>query len=204
MRAVGLVLGEIFSFGRHRITQGLLSLGVTDGDWSAWYRLFSRERFDEEKLSECLLQESLEHVGVEEPYCAAIDSTSILRSSLKMPGTSWLRDTRFSAFRPGIHRVQRFLQAAWLTPLTPLTRFEIGKTQRAYTGAQNPHHGQPQLFACFADLALSPLFHNNPDPRASTLCRLKADIHWGGVMLIFKDDASPPRLKLLLVRALCH
>ena len=116
-RAVGMVLGEIFSFGRHTVTQGLLSLGVTDGDWSAWYRLFSRERFDEEKLSTCLLQESLEHVGVDEPYCAAIDGTSLHRSSLKMPGTSWLRDARFSAFRPGVHRAQRFLHGAWLTPL---------------------------------------------------------------------------------------
>ena len=116
-RAVGLVLGEIFSFGRHTVTQGLLSLGVTDGDWSAWYRLFSRERFDEEKLSDCLLRETLEHVAVDELYCAAIDSTTLHRSSLKMPGTSWLRDTRFSAFRPGIHRAQRFLHGAWLTPL---------------------------------------------------------------------------------------
>jgi hypothetical protein len=31
LRAVGLVLGEIFSFGRHTVTQGLLSLGITDG-----------------------------------------------------------------------------------------------------------------------------------------------------------------------------
>jgi hypothetical protein len=117
LRAVGLVLGEIFSFGRHTVTQGLLSLGITDGDWGAWYRLFSRERFDEEKLSGCLLQETLEHVAMDEPYCAAIDSTAIHRSSLKMPGTSWLRDTRFSAFRPGVHRAQRFLHGAWLTPL---------------------------------------------------------------------------------------
>ena len=117
LRAVGMVLGEIFSFGRHTVTQGLLSLGITDGDRSAWYRLFSRERFDEEKLSACLLQESLAHVGADEPYCAAIDGISIHRSSLKMPGTSWLRDARFSAFRPGIHRAQRFLHGAWLTPL---------------------------------------------------------------------------------------
>ena len=116
-RGVGLVFGELFSFARHTVTQSLLALGLTDGDWSAWYRLFSRERFDEEKLSACLLQESLEHVGVDEPYCAAIDGTSIHRSSLKMPGTSWLRDARFSAFRPGIHRAQRFLHGAWLTPL---------------------------------------------------------------------------------------
>ena len=112
-RAVGLVLGEIFSFGRHTVTQGLLSLGLTEGDWSAWYRLFSRERFDEEQLSNCLLQETLEHVAVDELYCAAIDSTTLHRSSLKMPGTSWLRDTRFSAFRPGIHRAQRFLHGEY-------------------------------------------------------------------------------------------
>lgn len=116
-RAVGLVLGEVFSFGRHTVTQELLALGVTDGDWGAWYRLFSRERFDEERLSECLLQETLQHVGDDQPYCVAIDSTVIHRSSLKMPGTSWLRDARFSAFRAGIHRAQRFLHGAWLTPL---------------------------------------------------------------------------------------
>ena len=116
-RAVGMVLGEIFNFGRHTVTQELLALGITDGDWSAWYRLFSKERYEEKKLSGCLLQETLQHVGEGEPYCAAIDSTGIHRSSLKMPGTSWLQDTRFSAFRPGIHRAQRFVHGAWLTPL---------------------------------------------------------------------------------------
>lgn len=116
-RAVGLVLGELFNFGRQTITQELLALGIVDGDWSAWYRLFSRRRFDEEDLSRCLLGETLEHVDGNEPYCVAIDSTVIHRSSLKMPGTSWLRDVRFSAFRPGIHRAQRFVHGAWLTPL---------------------------------------------------------------------------------------
>ena len=116
-RAFGLVLGEIFSFGRHTVTQELLSLGLTDGDWGAWYRLFSRERFDEAKLSGCLLQETLKQVPKEEPYCVAVDSTNLHRTSLKMPGTSWMRDSRFSAFRPGIHRAQRFLHGAWLTPL---------------------------------------------------------------------------------------
>ena len=116
-RAIGLVFGEIFNFGRHTVTQELLALGVTDGDWGAWYRLFSRERYDEEKLSNCLVKETLAQVREDEPYCAAIDSTAIHRSSLKMPGTSWLRDSRFSAFRAGIHRAQRFLHGAWLTPM---------------------------------------------------------------------------------------
>jgi len=117
LRMVGLMLGEVFNFGRHTVSQELLTLGMKDGDWSAWYRLFSRERFDEEQLSKSLLFETLEQVSVDEPYWTVIDGTAIHRSSLTMPGTSWLRDSRFSAFRPGIHRAQRFLHGAWLTPM---------------------------------------------------------------------------------------
>lgn len=47
----------------------------------------------------------------------AVDGTALHRSSLKMPGTSWLRDSQFSALRPGIHQAQRFLHGAWLTPM---------------------------------------------------------------------------------------
>ena len=47
-RMVGMLLGEVFNFGRHTITQSLLGLGVVEGDWSAWYRLFSEPRFEEE------------------------------------------------------------------------------------------------------------------------------------------------------------
>jgi hypothetical protein len=116
-RAVGLVLAELFSFGRHTIAQALLSLGQTDGDWSGWYRLFSRERFDEAQLNGVLVRETLEEVPATEPYVVGLDGTQISRSSLKMPGTSWLKSPRSPAFRPGIERAQRFLTGAWLTPL---------------------------------------------------------------------------------------
>jgi hypothetical protein len=116
-RAAGLVMGELFNFGRQTVTQELLALGMNEGDWSAWYRLFSEKRFEEEGLCACLLKETLEHVDRTAPYVVAVDSTSLHRSSLTMPGTSWLRDARFSAFRPGIHRAQRFVHGAWLTPM---------------------------------------------------------------------------------------
>jgi hypothetical protein len=116
-RNVGMVFGELFSFARHTVTQTLLALGMTDGDWSAWYRLFSRPRFDETQLNNQLLNETLAQAPQSEPYSVAIDSTTVHRSSLKMPGTSWLCDARFSAFRPGIHRAQRFVHGAWLTPI---------------------------------------------------------------------------------------
>ena len=54
-RSVGLLFGEIFNFARHTVTQGLLALGITEGDWSAWYRLFSQKRFEEEKLANSFL-----------------------------------------------------------------------------------------------------------------------------------------------------
>lgn len=50
-RVVGLVLGALFNFGRHTVTQGLMALGLTDSDWSGWYRLFSCCRHREERVA---------------------------------------------------------------------------------------------------------------------------------------------------------
>jgi hypothetical protein len=116
-RNVGMVLGELFNFGRHTVTQMLLSLGVLDGDWSAWYRLFSRGRYREARMSRVMLGETIQEVPDSEPYVLGVDGVQIPRSSLKMPGTSWLKAPRTPVFKVGIHRAQRFLHASWLTPL---------------------------------------------------------------------------------------
>jgi hypothetical protein len=117
VRAWGLVLAELFTFGRHTLTQDLLSLGLIQSDWSAWYRLFSRPRFDEAHLAHCLFQQTLPHVPLEQPYVLGGDSTQIPRASRKLPGTGWLKAPRTPVFKVGIHRAQRFLTGAWLTPL---------------------------------------------------------------------------------------
>lgn len=39
MRA--LLFGRLFSFARHTVTQALVALGLTEHDWSAYYRVFS-------------------------------------------------------------------------------------------------------------------------------------------------------------------
>ncbi len=44
-RVMALVFAELFAFSRHTITQLLMTLGLTEQDWSAWYRLFSQGRF---------------------------------------------------------------------------------------------------------------------------------------------------------------
>lgn len=115
-RVVAMVIGELFAFGRHTITQVLLVLGLTEGDWSAWYRLFSQERFEMDELSRILFEQTLEHVAEDEVYVSGVDGVQVPRCSKKMPGTGWLKAPRTPVFKVGIHRAQRFVNGSWLTP----------------------------------------------------------------------------------------
>jgi hypothetical protein len=117
LRAQALLLGHLFSFARRTITQALVALGLTEYDWSAFYRLFGTPRIDYEALTRCFFSETLPHVAPsEEPYVAVVDGVQLPRSSHKMPGTSWLKHPRTPPFRPGSHRAQRFLHLATLLP----------------------------------------------------------------------------------------
>lgn len=116
-RLVVLTMAMVFCFGRRTITQMLMTLGLVDTDWSAMYRLFSQERFDESVLNRCLFRETVEHVGADELYVIGTDGTQIPRSSHRMPGTSWAKAPRTPTFRIGIHRAQRYVHGCWLTPM---------------------------------------------------------------------------------------
>lgn len=116
-RAVWLLLSELFTFARHTLTQSLLALGQTEQDWSAWYRLFSRRRFDYQKLTTITLQETVGETSAEQPYVVGIDGVLVPRSSQKMPGTSWWKALGSAPFKPGLARAQRFVHLSWLTPL---------------------------------------------------------------------------------------
>ncbi|NJL94534.1 MAG: hypothetical protein HC915_12840 [Anaerolineae bacterium] len=115
-RVVALVLAELFVFARHTVTQLLMSLGQTDQDWSAWYRLFSAKRFNYERAREVLLAESLQHVSEDELYVVVGDSTQTPRSSRKIEGSGWLRNLRTPPFMLGVHAAQRWFNGSWLMP----------------------------------------------------------------------------------------
>jgi hypothetical protein len=146
LRGMGLVLGELLTFGQHRVTDLLRALGCTQEDWSAWYRVFQEPgRFVEEKAAAILLGETLKEVGTEALYVVGIDSTNVARDSQKMEGTSWLKCPRNPPWMISIHRAQRFLNGSWLTPLAngfsraiPL-RFLPAFTEKAVTKAHEPH-----------------------------------------------------------------
>lgn len=115
-RIVAFVFGELFALGRHTVTQILRTLGATDQDWSAWYRLFSHPRFDEAALGRQMLRETLTHVLPMEPYVITLDGVRIPRSGKHVAGSSWWPGQNTAPFNRGLVRGQRFVEAAWLTP----------------------------------------------------------------------------------------
>jgi DDE superfamily endonuclease len=117
-RMQALLFGQLFSFARRTVTQALVALGMSDRDWSAFYRLFNEPRIDYEELARCFFWETLPHVLQMEPYVAVVDGVQIPRHSHKMPGTSWLKSPRTPPFMPGPHRAQRFVHLAALLPRT--------------------------------------------------------------------------------------
>jgi len=120
-----LILGHLFSFARRTVTQALVSLDLTECDWSAFYRLFNEPRIDYEELTRCFFSETLPHVPATDPYVAVVDGVQVPRHSRKMPGTSWLKHPKTPPFMPGPHRAQRFLHLAALLP----------RSQEGYTRA---------------------------------------------------------------------
>jgi hypothetical protein len=144
-RAVGMVLGEIFNYGRHTVTHRLMALGITDGDWSGWYRLFSQGRYAEQKVAKVFFSETLKHTRVTEPYVVGVDGVQIPRSSLRMPGTSWLKAPRTPVFKVSLHQAQRFVNGAWLTPMeTGCSRAMPLRFLPAFPAKVKPAHVPPQ------------------------------------------------------------
>jgi len=115
-RMVALVFGSLVAVARHTVTQLLLMLGLTDADWSAWYRLFSIPRLNYDALTRCFLQETLAEVAETEPYVAVVDGVQVPRHSRRMPGTAWLKNPRTPPWKPGAWRAQRFVHLAGLLP----------------------------------------------------------------------------------------
>lgn len=113
-RMQALIFGCLFSFARRTVIQALVALGLTEYDWSAFYRLFNEPRIDYETLTGCFLSEILDHMPANDPCVTVVDGVQVPRHSHKMPGTSWLKHPKTPPFMPGPHRAQRFLHLAAL------------------------------------------------------------------------------------------
>jgi len=102
--------------GRHTITGMLTTCGRQFEDWSADYRLFSRERFDPAGIFQVCRQEIAAKLPAQAPFIASMDDTLLRKTGLKIPGVSWRRDPLGPPFQTNLVRAQRYLQLSAALP----------------------------------------------------------------------------------------
>lgn len=117
VRLAQLSIGAVVSLGRHTVSQMLVALGVGGDDWSAWYRLFNRQRVDADCLQELLVEQVVAVVPVDAPaIVVGVDGTQLPRSTRTMPGSGFTVSPRSPKWQRGLHFAQRFVCISLLLP----------------------------------------------------------------------------------------
>lgn len=115
-RAHRLGLSQLACVGRHTITGLLYASGRQFADWSADYRLFSRDRWDTANLFAPIIRGILALSPDDAPFIGAMDDTFIHKTGAKIPGTGYGRDPMSPPFQVNLIRGQRFLQLSGILP----------------------------------------------------------------------------------------
>jgi hypothetical protein len=100
---------------RLTLTNVICTSGGQHQDWSADYRLYSRQRVTSETLFDPVISALEDRLPVGSPLVVAMDDTIIRKTGTKIAGVTWKRDPLGPAFQTNLIRAQRFLQfsAAW-------------------------------------------------------------------------------------------
>jgi hypothetical protein len=115
-RAHRLGLSQLACVGRHTITGLLYAGGRQFTDWSADYRLFSRDRWDTADLFAPIIRGILALSPDDVPFVGAMDDTFIHKTGTQIPGTGYGRDPMSPPFQVNLIRGQRFLQLSGILP----------------------------------------------------------------------------------------
>jgi hypothetical protein len=104
VRLAHLTCGAVLALGRHTLSQLLVVLGIGDGDWSAWYRLFNRRRIDVLTLQQRLVAQVVAVLPAADPaIVVGVDGTQVPRSSKRMPGCGLTVSARSPKWQRGLH-----------------------------------------------------------------------------------------------------
>jgi hypothetical protein len=100
---------------RGTLTNLICTTGSQQQDWSAHYRLYSRDRVDESALFEPVRAAVLQSLPPEHPLVVAVDDTLARKRGPRIAGVNWRRDPLGPSFQTNLVRAQRHLQfsAAW-------------------------------------------------------------------------------------------
>jgi len=106
------MLSALACLGRHTVTGHIATSGHQFDDWSADYRLYSKERLDSKTLFDPIRHEILNHLDAKSPAVVALDDTRLKKWSKHTPGVRYRRDPLGPKFRTNLILSQRFIQAS--------------------------------------------------------------------------------------------
>ena len=111
-----MAISSLLALGKRTIT-GILSAGGKQfQDWSATYRLFEMERFNQKELFAPVISNVLNNLDEQAPLFAMMDDTLIRKRGRKVAGTAWKRDPLGPPFHTNFVWGQRYLQMSVALP----------------------------------------------------------------------------------------
>ncbi len=111
-----LAFGLLASEDRRTITAMLEASGKSHCDWSADYRVFSRDVWEPSEVFARLVPSILALHPVGNTIVASLDDTNIRKSGTHIPGVAYRRDPMSPPFRANFIRAQRFVQTSMVVP----------------------------------------------------------------------------------------
>jgi len=114
--AIRLAFCLLLNPSRNTITQSMLYGGLEDEDWSLYYKVFSRSRWDDTELFEPIIQETVAYFP-DNYISLAVDDTKIKKTGKKIPRTQYYLDPLSPSFHPNLMYGHRILQFSALLPL---------------------------------------------------------------------------------------
>lgn len=100
---------------RGTLTNLICTSGAQQADWTAHYRLYARERVNEDALFDSVRAAVQQAMPEGHPLVVSVDDTLVRKRGPHIAGVGWKRDPLGPAFQTNLVRGQRYLQfsAAW-------------------------------------------------------------------------------------------
>ena len=112
-----LVFGMLTADERRTITALLEATGKSHCDWSADYRVFSRDVWEPTDIFARLVPSILTlNSSGGNRIVASLDDTNVRKTGTRIPGVAYRRDPMSPPFRANLIRAQRFVQTSMVIP----------------------------------------------------------------------------------------
>lgn len=110
------MLGQLVCLGRHTLTGVAATTGGAFSDWSAEYRLYSRQRFDPAQVFAVARRQIHQRLDANRPMVVAMDDSLLRKTGRNIYGVAYRRDPLGPPFHVNLVAGQRILQLSAALP----------------------------------------------------------------------------------------